>query len=139
MGPHISYINKASFIKRNIKIANKKIKQTAYNYKYKALVRPGLEYASPAWDPYTSDNINILEKVQELAARLDGYYIYTAIHPVLTRCWMTCGGQPRNPEERGPDFAYSTNSTSGSSTSTQNTYHCRVAQREYTPVPPKHL
>ena len=36
---------------------------------YKALVRPILEYASPAWDPHTITNIKKLEAVQRRAAR----------------------------------------------------------------------
>ena len=37
---------------------------------YKALVRPILEYASPAWCPYLVKNIVLLEKVQRRASRL---------------------------------------------------------------------
>ena len=33
------------------------------------MVRPTLEYASAAWDPYTCDQINQLDKVQRRAAR----------------------------------------------------------------------
>ena len=36
---------------------------------YKTLVRPILEYASSAWDPYTQTNITQLEAVQRRAAR----------------------------------------------------------------------
>ena len=38
--------------------------------KAKALVRPILEYASPAWCPYLIKNIILLEKVQRRASRL---------------------------------------------------------------------
>jgi hypothetical protein len=37
---------------------------------YTTVVRPTLEYASAAWDPYISDQINQLDKVQRRAARL---------------------------------------------------------------------
>ena len=61
--------NKASrtlgFLRRNLKISNKKIKDTAY----KALVRPSLEYASSVWDPHTIQHSTALEKVQRRAAR----------------------------------------------------------------------
>ena len=53
------------FIRRNIKVNNKKLKGAAY----KALVRPILEYGSAAWDPYTQEDIDILERVQRRAAR----------------------------------------------------------------------
>ena len=36
---------------------------------YKALIRPHLEYASPAWSPHTSKNIDKIEAVQKRAAR----------------------------------------------------------------------
>ena len=36
---------------------------------YKTLVRPILEYASPVWDPHSSNNIDKLEAVQRRAAR----------------------------------------------------------------------
>jgi len=37
---------------------------------YKAMIRPTVEYASPVWDHHTSTNINLLEAVQQSAARL---------------------------------------------------------------------
>ena len=69
-GSHISSTtNKANktlgFLRRNLKIGNKKTKETAY----KALVRPLLEYAATVWDPYTASEIQIIEKVQRIAAR----------------------------------------------------------------------
>ena len=36
---------------------------------YKTLVRPHLDYATAAWDPFTSKNIKDLERVQNAAAR----------------------------------------------------------------------
>ena len=68
--PHIESIaSKANrtlgFIRRNLKISNKSLKESAY----KALVRPILEYASPVWDPHSEENIKTLEKVQRRASR----------------------------------------------------------------------
>jgi len=67
---HIANItNKASrtlgFLRRNIKVGSKKIKNLAYV----TLVRPLLEFASPVWDPYTAKDIAKLEAVQRRAAR----------------------------------------------------------------------
>ena len=53
------------FLKRNIKTSNKCAKLTAY----KALVRPILEYGGAVWDPYTTESVNNIEKVQRRAAR----------------------------------------------------------------------
>ena len=47
-----------SFIRRNLKINSKTVKDRAY----KTLVRPKLEYCCTVWDPYTSENIYSLEK-----------------------------------------------------------------------------
>jgi hypothetical protein len=69
-GPHVNAItNKANktlgFLRRNLKIGNKKTKETAY----KTLVRPVLEYAASVWDPYTATEIQAIEKIQRRAAR----------------------------------------------------------------------
>jgi hypothetical protein len=47
-----------SFIRGNLKINSKTVKDRAYQ----ALVRPNLEYCCTVWDPYTSENIYSLEK-----------------------------------------------------------------------------
>ena len=57
-GKHISTIcskanNTISFLKRNINISNKSIKEKTYV----SLVRPTLEYASSVWDPYQQNDI----------------------------------------------------------------------------------
>ena len=56
-GLHIQTItNKAiktlCFLRRNLKIGNKKTKETAY----KAFVRPILEYSTTVWDPHSANN-----------------------------------------------------------------------------------
>jgi len=53
------------FLKRNINISNKTIKEKAY----KSLVRPSLEYACSVWDPHLLTDILKLEMVQRRAAR----------------------------------------------------------------------
>ncbi|KAL9988289.1 hypothetical protein ACROYT_G002720 [Oculina patagonica] len=67
---HVSSISgKASkvlgMIKRNLWNCPKNVKETAYT----AIVRPKLEYACAAWDPYLQKDINSLERVQRKAAR----------------------------------------------------------------------
>ena len=69
-GFHIDTItNKANktlgFLRRNLKIGNKKTKETAY----KAFVRPILEYSATVWDPHTANDIKTIETVQRRAAR----------------------------------------------------------------------
>jgi len=43
------------FLRRNLKIHNKKVKEQAY----KTLVRPHLEYAAAVWDPHQKEDIDI--------------------------------------------------------------------------------
>lgn len=67
---HVSCIStKASrtlnFIRRNIHGCSPEAKALAYT----SLVRPFLEYAASAWDPYLVGDINRLEGVQRRAAR----------------------------------------------------------------------
>ena len=49
------------FLRRNLSECAKEVKETAYT----ALVRPTLEYASPAWGPSTSEDVTKLEEVQD--------------------------------------------------------------------------
>ena len=63
-----SHINKISnkansvlgFIKRNLKHANRDLKELAYT----SLVRSILEYSSTVWDPFYQKDIDRLERVQ---------------------------------------------------------------------------
>ena len=52
------------FLQRNHGQCTREVKSTAYT----SLVRPVLEYASPAWDPTSSEGIVKLEKVQRQVA-----------------------------------------------------------------------
>ena len=52
-------------LRRNFKNCPREIKNMAY----KSIFRPKMEYAAPIWDPYTKDNIQLLEAVQRRAAR----------------------------------------------------------------------
>ena len=75
---HIDSITKKAtsvlnICRRNLHMCSKPTKELAY----KAIVRPLLEYASPAWNPHTLRNINKLEQVQRRAARFTlNYYQY---------------------------------------------------------------
>ena len=53
------------FIKRNLGKCSQDVKDQAL----KSLVRPHMEYATAAWDPYTKKNIDELEKIQRGAVR----------------------------------------------------------------------
>ena len=53
------------FLRRNLRINNEAVKNTAYT----SLVRPGLEYCSTVWNPYTKDLSYKLEMLQKRAAR----------------------------------------------------------------------
>jgi len=53
-----------NFVRRNIYRCLPDVKTLAYT----SLIRPHLEFASAAWDPYTARDINQLDKVQRRAA-----------------------------------------------------------------------
>ena len=53
------------FLRRNIHSCPKEVKAAAYT----TLVRPSIEYARSAWDPYIRNNIHQLEAIQRRAAR----------------------------------------------------------------------
>ena len=55
-----------NFLKRNFHHTSQ---STIKEKLYKTLVRPHLDYATSAWDPFTSKNIKDLERVQNAAAR----------------------------------------------------------------------
>ena len=52
-------------VRRNLWNCPKTVRETAY----KAIVRPKLEYASAAWDPYPKKDIGALDRVQRKGAR----------------------------------------------------------------------
>ena len=54
-----------SFLRRNLKLNNQHLKETAYF----SLVRPQLEYASIIWSPWQRRDIEKLEKINRRAAR----------------------------------------------------------------------
>ena len=54
-----------NFVRRNIYHCTSEVKALAYT----SLIRPHLEYASAAWDPYTARDSHQLDKVQRRAAK----------------------------------------------------------------------
>ena len=52
-------------LRRNLPTCDRRVKEAAYL----GLVRPLLEYASQAWDPYTDNLSNEIDKIQRRAAR----------------------------------------------------------------------
>ena len=52
------------FLRRNLG-GSKQVGATTY----KSMVRPTMEYASTSWNPYKTENVNCLDKVQRHAAR----------------------------------------------------------------------
>ena len=116
-GLHIDTItNKANktlgFLRRNLKIGNKKTKETAY----KAFVRPILEYSATVWDPHSANNIKTIEKVQRRAARwvTNRHHQTSCINSIIhSLAWPTLQ----------LDLKCFTNFTTTSSPLILNTYH----------------
>ncbi|XP_071158235.1 uncharacterized protein [Mytilus edulis] len=72
---HISNVTKKAnstlgFLRRNLRFCPKDCKKTAYI----SLVRSTMEYGAIVWDPYTSNNINQLERIQRAARFIIGDY-----------------------------------------------------------------
>ena len=64
-------------LRRNLSSCSPKVKETAYY----ALVRPGVEYASPCWSPHEKQHINRIESINRSAARfvLGNYSTYSSV------------------------------------------------------------
>ena len=83
------------FLRRNLKIRSRAIKDTAY----KALVRPLLEYSAAIWDPHLQKEIDALEKVQRRAARfvLHQYDTSSSVDQMLQELnWPTLARRRQN-------------------------------------------
>ena len=74
------------FVRRNLSSCPRLVKVQMYQ----ALVRPHLEYAATAWDPYHLNNINSLEMVQRWSARfVTGNYNRTVTRILSDLQWPT--------------------------------------------------
>ena len=76
------------FLKRNININNRDIKEKAY----KSLVRPTVEYASAAWNPHQKTDVQKIEMVQRRAARFvqNRYHNTSSVTEMLEQLeWQT--------------------------------------------------
>ena len=60
-----SKLHVLGLLRRNLPTCDRRVKEAAYL----GLVRPLLEYASQAWDPYTDNLSNKIDKIQRRAAR----------------------------------------------------------------------
>ena len=70
------------FIKRNLKHANRDLRELAYT----SLVRSILEYSSTVWDPFYQKDIDRLERVQRRAAR----FVLNDYKPLSSVTSMVC-------------------------------------------------
>ena len=104
---HVSYITaKASrtlvFVRRNVYNCPLEVKSLAYT----SLIRPQLEYASAAWDPYLIGDIQQLEKVQH---RQNGScFATTNTLSLLLVYWSASSGHYSPPDVQTPDSHCST-------------------------------
>ena len=127
-GLHLDTItNKANktlgFLRRNLKIGNKKTKETAY----KAFVCPILEYSTTVWDPHSANNIKTIEKVQRCAARWV-IQIDTTRHPASTPSSTLLPGPHSNNAVKKLDLKCFTNFTTTSTPLILNTYHTQPTE-----------
>ena len=91
--------------RRNLHMCSPELKEIAY----KALVRPHLEYASPAWSPHTQRNINKIESVQTRAARFVlGNYTYGPESSIRNEIHSKLGWKPLYVRRALYDLSFST-------------------------------
>ena len=87
-------------VKRNLWNCSKSVKTTAYT----AIVRPKLEYACVAWDPYLQKTLLSLRGSRE--KQLSSVPTTAILQPVLLKCFMTLGNyDPTNPSIQNESWA----------------------------------
>ena len=99
MASHINKVsNKANsvleFIRRNLKHANRDLKELAYTSPMKSI----LEYSSTVWDPFYQEDLDRLERVQRRAARfvLNDYKPLSSVTSMVSQLdWKPLAGRRR--------------------------------------------
>ena len=76
--------------RRNLHMCDHHTKEIAY----KTIVRPHLEYASTAWNPYTARNIDKIESVQSSGGLCADVVQLGVLRAGLLRSGVMCGGVP---------------------------------------------
>ena len=92
-----------NFIRRNVYCCAPDTKATAYI----SVVRPHLEYAAAAWDPYLVADCKLLEKMQRRAARFVSERELTFTFAICCRpsvCLSSVVGNARAPYSGGSNF-----------------------------------
>ena len=84
---HVNNITTSSrqtlgMLQRNLSNCSQNVRKTAYE----TLVRPKLEYSSPAWNPYLDKDVTKLESVQRRAARFvfKNYSQFASVTPMIS-------------------------------------------------------
>src|SRR5664279_1964424 len=84
-----------NFVRRNIYFCSAEAKSLAFT----SLIRPHLEYAAAAWDPYTVRDSNRLDKVQRRAARFveNDYQRTASVSQMIARLgWESLSERRKN-------------------------------------------
>jgi hypothetical protein len=87
------------FLRKNLRICPKECKKTAYI----SLVRSTMEYGAIVWDPYTTSDINKLERIQRRAARFITGTIRQERKVLSPRCSTTYKVREPSTEENKPE------------------------------------
>jgi hypothetical protein len=85
------------FMRRNFRDCNKSVREQAYT----TMVQPTVEYASAAWDPYASDQINKFDKVQRRAARFVSNNYRDKTSGCVTAMVKSLGCEPLTKHRKG--------------------------------------
>ena len=85
------------FLRRNFRDCSKQVRATTY----KSMVRPTMEYASTSWDPYKTEDVSCLDKVQRRVAHY-ACNNYTERTPGCVTAMVSSLGWASRPPEDAP-------------------------------------